>query len=192
VPRRGRLPVVEEAEPAELGALVHWTPPPAPSQFGECRLRTLHSAIPLPKQSQAWQRWLTRHPVQYELSAGVETDLPALLEAGDAPSVKRADASLSNVMDGATADDVPTVVAWEWACSSPPFLGKGDPHFHHQDARTERRVREASGILVRASQVESTRVNVSARRAYYVPKLSWWSVMEVPFGFPARMLRIVA
>jgi len=72
---------------------------------------------------------------------------------------------LSNVMDGATVDDMPPVVAWEWACSSPPYLGNGDPHFHHQDARTERRVREASGILVRASQVESTQVHAWARRA---------------------------
>jgi len=47
--------------------------------------------------------------------------------------------------------DVPPIVGWEWACSSPPYLGEKDPHFHHQDARTERRVREASGILVRAS-----------------------------------------
>jgi len=122
----------------------------------------------------------------------VETDLPAPLEAGDAPWVERAAVRLSNVMDGATADDVPPVVAWEWACSSPPYFGEGDPHFHHQDARTERRVREASGILVRASQVESTQVHASARRAHYVPTPSWWSAMEVPFGFPARMPRIVA
>jgi len=73
-----------------------------------------------------------------------------------------------------------------------PVLGEGDPHFHHQDARTERRVREASVILVRASQVESTQVYASARRAYYVPTPSWWSAMEVPFGFPARMPRIEA
>jgi len=71
VPRRGRLPVVEEAGPAKPGALVQWTPPPAPSQLGECRLRTLYSAIPLPKQGPAWQRWPTRHPVQDELPAGV-------------------------------------------------------------------------------------------------------------------------
>jgi len=192
VPRRGRLPVVEEAGPAGLGALVQWRPPPAPSLLGECRLRTLYSAIPLPKQGSAWQRLLTRHPVQYELPAGVETDLPALLEAGDAPWVERAAARLSNVMDGDTANDVPPVVAWEWACSSPPYLGQGDPHFHHQDARTERQVREASGILVRASQVESTKVHALARLAYYVPTPSWWSAMEEPFGFPARMPRIVA
>jgi len=130
--------------------------------------------------------------VQCELPAGVETDLPAPLEAGDAPWVERAAVRLSNVMDGATADDVPPVVAWEWACSSPPYFVVGDPHFHHQDARTERRVREASGILVRASQVESTQVHASARRAHYVPTPSWWSAMEVPFGFPARMPRIVA
>ena len=79
------------------------------------------------------------------------TDLSALQEAGDAPWVERVAARLSNVMDGATADDVPPVVAWEWACCSPPYLGETDPHFNHQDARTERRVREASGILVRAS-----------------------------------------
>ena len=177
VPRRGRLPVVEEAGPAGPGALVQWTPPAAPSQMGECRLRTLFSAIPLPKQGPAWQRWLARHPVQYELPAGVATDLPALLEAGDAPWVERAAVHLSNVMDGATADDVPPVVAWEWACSYLPYLEERDPHFHHQDARTKRRVREASGILVRASQVESTQVHASARRAYYVPTPSWSSAV---------------
>ena len=132
----------------------------------ECRPRTLYSAIPLPKQGPAWQLLLTRPPVQYELPAEVETDLPSLLEAGDVPWVERAAVRLSNVMDGATADDVPPVVAWEWACSSPPYLREGDPHFHHQDARTKRRVREAPGILVRASQVESTQVHASARRAY--------------------------
>jgi len=192
VPRRGRLPVVEKAGPAELGALVQWTPPLAASQLGECCLRTLYSVIPLRKQGPAWQRWLTRHPVQYELPAGVETNLPALLEAGDAPWVERAAARLSNVMDGATADDVPPVVAWEWACSSPPDLRKGDPHFHHQDARNERRVREASGILLQASHEESTQVHASTRGASYVPTPLWWSAMEVPFGLPARMPRTVS
>jgi len=74
----------------------------------------------------------------------------------------------------------------------PPVIGETEPHFHHQDARTERRVREASGILVRASQVQSSQVHTSTRRACYVPTPSWWSAMEVPFGFPARMPRIVA
>jgi len=140
-------------------------------------LRTLSSAIPLPKQGPAWQRWLARHPLQYKLPAGVATDLPALLEAGDASWVELAALHLSNVMDGATADDVPSVVAWEWACSYPPYLEERDPHFHHQDARTKRRVREASGIRVRASQVESTQVHASARRAYYVPTPSWSSAV---------------
>ena len=92
---------------------------------------------------------------------------------------------LSNVLDGVTTNDVPPVVAWEWAWSYLPYLGFGDSHFKQQDARTERRVREASGILVRASQVESSQVHTSPRRAYSVPKPSWWSAMEVPFGFPA-------
>jgi len=93
--------------------------------------------------------------VKYELPAEVVTDLPALLEAGDAQWVERAAARLSNVMNGATAENVPPVVAWEWAFSSPQYLWEGDFHFHHQNDRTERRVRQASGILVRASQVES-------------------------------------
>jgi len=118
----------------------------------------------VPKEGPAWQRWLTRHPVQYELPAGVTADLPALLEAGDAPWVERVAARMYNVMDGATADDISPVVAWEWACCSPPYLGERDPPFHHQDARTELRVRETSGILVSASQVESTQIHVSAGR----------------------------
>lgn len=56
VPRRERLSVVEKAEPPRLGVLVLWTPPPALRQFGKCRLRTLHSVIPLPSQGPAWQR----------------------------------------------------------------------------------------------------------------------------------------
>ena len=177
---------------AETGALVQWTAPHAPSQLGECRLRALYEAIPVPKQGPAWQRWLTRHPVQYELPAGVTADLPALLEAADAPWVERVAVRLSNVMDEATAGDVTPVVAWEWACCSPPYLGERDPHFHQQDARTGRRVRDASGILVSPTQVESTQVHVSARRDYYVPTPTWWSALEVPRGFPARMPRIVA
>jgi len=41
VPRQVRFPVVEKAGPAEAepGALVQWTPPHAPSQLRECRLR---------------------------------------------------------------------------------------------------------------------------------------------------------
>jgi len=42
----------------------------------------------------------------------VTTDLPALLEAADAPWVERVASRLSNGMDGATADDMPPVVAW--------------------------------------------------------------------------------
>jgi len=106
--------------------------------------------------------------------------------------VERAAVRLSNIMDGATAEDVPPVVARKWACFSPSYLGEADPHFQRQDARTERRVQEASGNLVRASQVESTQVHASTRRAYYVQTASWWSALEVPFGFPARMPRIVA
>jgi len=189
-----RPPAVEEAGPAgaETGALVQWTPSHAPSQLGECRLRALYEAIPLPKQGPAWQRWLTRHPVQYELPAGVTADLPALLEAADAPWVERVAVRLSNLMDEATAGDVTPVIAWEWACCSPPYLGKRDPHFHQQDARTERRVRDASDILVSATQVESTQIHVSARRDYYVPTPTWWSALQVPYGFLARMPRIVA
>ena len=114
MPRRVRLPEVEEAGPAgaELGALVQWTPPHAPSRLGECRLRALYEAIPVPKQG-PWKRWLTRHPEQYELPAGVTTDLPALLEAADAPWVERVAVSLSNFMHEATAGDVPPVVARE-------------------------------------------------------------------------------
>jgi len=81
VPRRVRPPAVEEAGPAvaETGALVHWTPPHAPSHLGECRLRALYEAIPVLKQGPAWQRWLTRHSVQFEVPAGVTADVPAPL-----------------------------------------------------------------------------------------------------------------
>jgi len=150
VPRRGRLPVLEEAGRSGRGPLVQWTPRAASSQIGEFRLLTLYFAIPLPKEGPAWQHWAARHPVQYELPARVATDLADLQEAGDAPWVESVAVRLSNVMDKATADDVSPVVAWEWACCSPPYLGEGDPLFHHQVARTERRVRKASGILVRA------------------------------------------
>ena len=189
-----RPPAVEGAGPAgaETGALVLWTPPYAPSQLGECCLRALYEAIPVPKQGPAWQRWLTRHPLQYELPAGVTADLPALLEAADAPRVERVAVRLSNVMDEATAGDVTLAVAWEWACCSPPYLGERDPHFHQQDARTERRVRDAFGTLVSATQAESAQIDVSARRVYYVPTPTGWSALEVPYGFPARMPRIVA
>jgi len=66
VPRRVRPPAVGEAGLAEAvsGALVQWTPPHAPIQLEECRLRSLYEAIPVPKQGPAWQRWLTRHPRQ--------------------------------------------------------------------------------------------------------------------------------
>jgi len=55
VPRRVRPRKVEEAKPAkaESGALVQWTPPHAPSQLGERRLRALYEDIPVPKQSPA-------------------------------------------------------------------------------------------------------------------------------------------
>jgi len=130
--------------------------------------------------------------LQYELPAGVTTDLPALLKAADVPWVERVASRLSNGMDGATADDIPPVFAWEWACCSPPYLGERNPHFHHQDARTERRVWEATGILVSAAQDESTQIHVSARRDYYVPTPTWWSALEVPHGSPARVPRVVA
>jgi len=49
--------------------------------------------------------------VQYELPAGVTADLPALLEAADAPWLERVVVRLSNVMGNATAGDIPPVVA---------------------------------------------------------------------------------
>jgi len=194
VPRHVRAPEVDEAGPAgaESGALVQWTPPHAPIQLGECRLRALYEAIPGPKQGPEWQRWLTRHPVQYELPAGVTTDLPALLAAADAPWVERVASRESDVMDWVTADDIPPVVAWERACCSPPYLGERDPHFHHQDARTERRAREASRILVIAAQVKSTQIHVCARREFHVPTPTWWSALEVDHGFPAKVVGVLA
>jgi len=122
----------------------------------------------------------------------VTADLPALLEAADAPWVKRVAVRLSNVMDEATAGDVIPFVAWGWACCSPPYLEERDPHFHQQDARTKRRVRDASCILLSGTQIESTQIHVSARRDYYVPTPTWRSALEEPFGFRARMPRIVA
>jgi len=71
----------------------------------------MYEAIPVPKQGPAWQGWLTRHPVQLELPAGVTTDLPAIIESAGLPWVKREASRLSNVMDGATADDILLVVA---------------------------------------------------------------------------------
>jgi len=122
IPRRVRPPVVEEAGPAgvESEALVQWTPPHAPSQLGEFRPRALNEAIPVPKQGPALQRWMRRHPVQYDLPAGVTADLPAVLEAANAPWVERVAARLSKEMDGATADDIAPVFAWEWAFCPPP------------------------------------------------------------------------
>jgi len=78
VPRRGCLLVVEEAGPtgAEPGALVPWTPSYAPSQLGECRLRAPYAAITLPKQGPAWNRWLRRHPLQYELPQLAQCSVP--------------------------------------------------------------------------------------------------------------------
>jgi len=181
---------VEKADPAgvESGGPVQWTPPHAPIRLGECRLRVQYEAIPVPKQGPAWKRWLTRHPAQYELPAGVTADLPALLESANEPWVERVALRLTNVMDGVTADDIPPVFAWEWACCSPPYLGERDPHFHHQDPRPERRARKASGILVSAAQVESTQIHVSARRDYYVPTPTWWSALEVLTAFPRGCL----
>jgi len=87
VPHRVRPPAVEEAGPAgsESGALVQWPPTHAPSQSGEWPLRAFYEAISVLKHGQAWQRWLKRHPVQYELPPGVTADLPALLAVADAP-----------------------------------------------------------------------------------------------------------
>jgi len=125
-----RPPAVEEAGPAEAesGALVQWTPPHAPSQLGKCRLQALYEAIPVPKQGPAWQRWLTRHPVQYELPAGVSTDLPALLEAADAPCVERVAVRLSKVMDEATAGDVAPRRRVGVGVLFPPVLRGGTPN----------------------------------------------------------------
>jgi len=53
-------------------------------------------------------------------------------------------------------------------------------------------VRDASGILVSATQVESSQIHVSTRQDYYVSTPTWWSALEVPYRFPARMPRIVA
>ena len=98
----------------------------------------------------------------------------------------------ANMMDGATADHIPPVFAWVWACCSPPYFVKRDPHYHNQDARTESSVRDESRILVSAAHVERTQIHVSARRGYNVPTPSWWSVVEVPHKFTARMPRVVA
>jgi len=88
--------------------------------LGESCLRALYTAIPVPQQGPAWQRWLKRHLLQEELPTGATTDLISLLEARDALWVERVAARLSNVMNGATANDVAPVVAWEWACCSHP------------------------------------------------------------------------
>jgi len=74
-----------------------------------------------------------------------------------------------------------------------PVIGRDGRHLPLPGRHgIERRVREASEILVRVSQVRSTQIHVSARRAYNVPTRTLWSAMEVPLGFSARMSRLVA
>ena len=194
VPRLPRPMVGGGAAPSGgAGApLVPWHPRLAPTLLGACALKACYEAIAIPKQGPAWQRWLQRHPAHCELPAGVTADLPALLEAGDASVVTRVAALLESTMDEATVEDVTPVVSWDWACLSPPYLGEKDPHVHHHDVRAERRVREASGILVSASQVESTQIHAPNRQDYYVPTPTWWPEVDKPHGFPARMPRIVA
>ena len=53
-------------------------------------------------------------------------------------------------------------------------------------------MRDASGILVSATQVESTQIHVSARRDFFIPTPTWESALEVTYGFPARMPHIMA
>ena len=43
-----------------------------------------------------------------------------------------------------------------------------------------------------ATQVERTPIIISARRDYYVSTPTWWPVLEVRYGFPGRMPRVVA
>jgi len=146
----------------------------------------------VPKQGPPWQRWVSRHPVQYKLPAGVKTDLPALVETADAQWPDHAASRPASEMERATADDIPPVVVSNWASCSPPYLGERDPHYHHHDARTERHLRDASGILVTVAQVWSTQIHVLAQRDNTVPTPTWWFVLEKPHGIPARMPCVVA
>jgi len=90
------------------------------------------------------------------------------------------------------AEDFPAVVAWEWECRLPPYFRKRDPDFHHRNARTEKCVRDASKVLLSASQVESTRIHVSVGKDHYVTTPTLWSEVEVPPGSLERMSCVVA
>jgi len=99
---------------------------------------------------------------------------------------------MANVMEETTAEDFPPVIAWEWECRSPPYIGKRDPRFHRRDALTEKCVRDASKVLLSASQVESTRIHVSNGKDHYVTTPTLWSEVEVPPGSLERMACVVA
>lgn len=169
-----------------------WVAPGTPPELPAGALRDVFMAIPAERRVDAWLRRGRRLTMQAPLPSGVECDLPALLAVEDGPEVSALHGFLSSASGEKEVDDISPVVGREWCVLPPPYLGGKDAHLHHAKVREEFRLQLTFEYPVHGARGEFSQVPQDIRGEHNPTTPGWWSEVEVPCGFPARMPQVVA
>eukprot|EP00170_Pyropia_yezoensis_P003698 contig_15531_g3709 len=118
-----------------------------------------------------------------------KTDQFAFLEDEEVEDVQRVKNFFTR---GGTAEgpgDVPTF-KWDVVATCPPFLRTSDPRVQHFDVRMEMDIRRGP-YLVTSAQLEFAQQALANKELLYPKNPEWWPQIEVPYGIPAQLPRLV-
>ncbi|GAB0493381.1 hypothetical protein MMPV_004663 [Pyropia vietnamensis] len=166
-PRRYLLPPIPRAPAAPR----LWVQPSTVEELPSGILKRVMLEVPAERRADVMARRARRFPAQVRLPEGVSCDLPALLKLEDGTEVAALAQLLAAGSGDAEVDESYPSVRADWCVLPRPYLGGQDAHIHHawfaqvpQDKKTD----------------------------HFPSVPGWWSEVEVPVGFPARVPLVVA
>lgn len=136
-----------------------------------------------------WDRLREKYPRRVGFPAGFRTDQFAFLDDEEVEDVQRAKAMVDRGGTIPGPGDLPTFT-WDTVATRPPYLHEADPHTHHFDVRMEKDFRRGP-YLVTSAQLEFPQQSAASKEQYYPKKPEWRPQVEVPYGFPALLPRLL-
>ncbi|GAB0498237.1 hypothetical protein MMPV_009578 [Pyropia vietnamensis] len=187
-PRRYLLPPIPRAPAAPR----LWVQPSTVEELPSGILKRVMLEVPAERRADVMARRARRFPAQVRLPEGVSCDLPALLKLEDGTEVAALAQLLAAGSGDAEVDESYPSVRADWCVLPRPYLGGQDAHIHHAWVREEHRIRVSSGYLVHGARGEFAQVPQDKKTDHFPSVPGWWSEVEVPVGFPARVPLVVA
>ncbi|GAB0498239.1 hypothetical protein MMPV_009580 [Pyropia vietnamensis] len=187
-PRRYLLPPIPRAPAAPR----LWVQPSTVEELPSGILKRVMLEVPAERRADVMARRARRFPAQVRLPEGVSCDLPALLKLEDGTEVAALAQLLAAGSGDAEVDESYPSVRADWCVLPRPYLGGQDAHIHHAWVREEHRIRVSSGYLVHGARGEFAQVSQDKKTDHFPSVPGWWSEVEVPVGFPARVPLVVA